>query len=307
MIDTDSRPRDEHGGSSTTSAADNARKPRAVTRIVRGTPARDGAGVSLTRVIGGPELDMLDPFLLLDSFESDDPDDYIAGFPAHPHRGFETVTYMLKGRMRHSDNQGHSGLLGPGSVQWMTAGRGIVHSEMPEQERGLMHGFQLWVNLPRAHKMTAPGYREFDADEIPSEASANGTVVRVIAGTTDSGTPGPVTGVVTAPLLLDVSLPGGRSTTQSTPDTHNAFIYVIEGDIVLPDEDALPGRSVGPRSLAVLGDGDCVTLEAGESGARCLVAAAKRIGEPVARGGPFVMNTREEIIQAAEDFRRGVF
>ncbi len=287
--------------------ADGVRKPRGVTQVVHGTPTSDGGGVSLTRLIGGRDLDMLDPFLLLDSFESDNPDDYIAGFPPHPHRGFETVTYMLHGRMRHADNQGHSGVIGPGSVQWMTAGRGIVHSEMPEQEHGLMHGFQLWVNLPRALKMTAPGYREFASDRIPTESTDGGAAVRVVAGTTDRGISGPVSGVVTDPLLLDVTLPPNQTFGQRIAPTHSAFVYVIAGRALVTGSDREPATPIDEKTMAVLGDGNYLAVAADDGGTRCLIAAARRIGEPVARSGPFVMNTREEIVQAAEDFTRGRF
>ena len=200
---------------------------RQITKIIKGMPTTDGAGVTLTRIIGSPELDMLDPFLLLDSFASDDPDDYIAGFPAHPHRGFETVTYMLAGKMRHEDNTGRTGVIGPGGVQWMTAGRGIIHSEMPVQEEGLLHGFQLWVNLPSEEKMTEPRYREYAASDIPLETREGGVQVRVITGMTERGTRGPVRDVITSPLYLDIRLNAFAEFTESVPVSHNAFIYVI--------------------------------------------------------------------------------
>jgi len=281
-------------------------KNRAVVRIVKGMPARDGAGVSLTRVIGSPELDMLDPFLLLDSFASDDPDDYIAGFPPHPHRGFETVTYMLAGQMRHEDNTGRSGIIGPGGVQWMTAGRGIVHSEMPEQEDGLMHGFQLWVNLPGKEKMTQPHYREYPASEIPVEQRDPGTQVRVITGTTHLGTQGPVTDVVTDPLYLDVRLAKEATFTEDLPPGHTAFIYVVSGQVFVT-EDADGGHVVEQHSLAVLGEGERVEITGLTDTAHLLLIAGRPLGEPVARGGPFVMNTRDELMQAFRDYQSGNF
>ncbi len=274
---------------------------RTITRRVRGQPASDGAGVRLTRVIGQPQLDMLDPFLLLDEFGSDQPGDYIAGFPEHPHRGFETVTYMLDGRMRHGDNQGNTGLLRSGSVQWMTAGRGIVHSEMPEQEEGLMRGFQLWVNLPASDKMTAPRYQDIAPEEIPEVEPAEGVTVRVVAGRFGDTT-GPVAGIVTQPLYLDIALGPGTAIDVPVPTGHNAFAYVFEGDdVALGDERLQRGE------LAVLSDGDAVNLVAGDTAARVLLVAGKPLREPVARYGPFVMNTRQEIIQAVEDFNAGRF
>lgn len=275
---------------------------RTVTRVIRGTSTSDGAGVRLTRVIGGPALPDLDPFLLLDEFGSDSPDDYIAGFPDHPHRGFETVTYMLDGRMRHRDNQGNSGLLGPGSVQWMTAGRGIVHSEMPEQEEGLMRGFQLWVNLPASDKMTEPRYQDIGARDIPDVELENGARVRVLSGKFDDVT-GPVAGVAVQPLYLDVELPAGTSLSPVMPPDHTAFLYVFEGDLVA----GATGEAVRKHELAVLGTGDEVPLVAGDDGARTILVAGRPIGEPVARYGPFVMNTREELQQAFADFSAGRF
>lgn len=275
---------------------------RTVTRVIRGTSTSDGAGVRLTRVIGGPALPDLDPFLLLDEFGSDSPDDYIAGFPDHPHRGFETVTYMLDGRMRHRDNQGNSGLLGPGSVQWMTAGRGIVHSEMPEQEEGLMRGFQLWVNLPASDKMTEPRYQDIGARDIPDVELENGARVRVLSGKFDDVT-GPVAGVAVQPLYLDVELPAGTSLSPVMPPDHTAFLYVFEGDLVA----GATGEAVRKHELAVLGTGDEVPLVAGDDGARTILVAGRPIGEPVARYGPFVMNTRQELQQAFADFSAGRF
>ncbi|GAB3032911.1 MULTISPECIES: pirin family protein [Oleiagrimonas] len=274
---------------------------RTIKQRVRGRPTSDGAGVKLTRVIGQPTLEMLDPFLLLDEFGSDAADDYIAGFPEHPHRGFETVTYMLDGRMRHGDNQGNSGLLESGSVQWMTAGRGIVHSEMPEQEEGLMRGFQLWVNLPAKDKMTAPRYQDIAPEKIPEVEPAAGVKVRVVAGRF-AEVDGPVNGIATQPLYLDIALEAGASLTVPVPAGHNAFAYVFEGSGVQVADERLD-RS----ELAVLNDGDAVVLTAGDEAARVLLVAGKPLREPVARYGPFVMNTKQQIIEAVDDFRNGKF
>jgi redox-sensitive bicupin YhaK (pirin superfamily) len=279
---------------------------RLVSRVVRGMPATDGAGVELTRVIAQPALPMLDPFLLLDAFRSDRPGDYIAGFPAHPHRGFETVTYLLAGRMRHKDNAGHEGVIEAGGIQWMTAGRGIVHSEMPEQHEGLLEGFQLWVNLPAAHKMDAPTYQEHAADAIPVEIRDEGVRLRVIAGETSQGTRGPVVQLLTEPLYIDVELPAGASFHECVPADHNGFIYVIGGTLVLGDTDGSKVK-LGRDDLGVLSHGEVITATAGVDGARFLLVAGRPLNEPVARGGPFVMNTKAEIQQAYEDYADGRF
>ena len=280
-------------------------RARPLVKKLRGVAASDGAGVKLTRVIGTPQLEALDPFLLLDEFGSDDPGAYIGGFPDHPHRGFETITIMLAGRMRHRDSKGNEGLLGPGAVQWMTAGRGLVHSEMPEQEEGLMRGFQLWLNLPARLKMTSPSYRDIQPQSVPQVELPGGVRVRVIAGEL-AGTAGAVPldpeARPTQPYLLDVELPPGTVASIPLPEDHHAFAYVYEGQLSLEGSEAL-ARS----DLAVLGTGDGITAKAGEEGASLLIAAARPINEPVARYGPFVMNSREEIIQAVEDFREGRF
>ncbi|MGH6968957.1 MAG: pirin family protein [Stellaceae bacterium] len=273
---------------------------RTITRRVRGIPTSDGAGVKLTRVIGQPKLDSLDPFLLLDEFGSDSATDYIAGFPDHPHRGFETVTYMLDGRMRHRDNHGNSGLLESGSVQWMTAGRGIVHSEMPEQEHGLMRGFQLWVNLAAKDKMMPPRYQDIEPARIPEVALAGGGKVRVLAGTFD-GVKGPVADIVTDPLLLDVVLGGTGEVLVPVPAGHNGFAYVFDGEATVGEL----GTRVARGHVAVLGAGDAVWLAGGPG--RVLLAAGKPLAEPVARYGPFVMNTPDEIRQAIADYQSGRF
>jgi len=272
---------------------------RKIIQTTKGIPATDGAGVKLTRIIASPELDMIDPLLLLDRFETENPDDYIAGFPTHPHRGFETVTYMLAGKMRHKDSAGNEGVIEPGGVQWMRAGSGILHSEMPEQKDGLMKGFQLWINLPATHKMSSPEYQEFDANEIPIEKTASEGSIRVIAGTTDNGTRGPVINELTHPLYLDVTLTAGETFTQAVPESHNAIIYIIEGEIY--DSDT----SLCIEQLGVLDVGSEIKMTAASDGARLLLIAGKKLNEPVARGGPFVMNTKEEVLKAFADFRAG--
>lgn len=279
---------------------------RSVARIIKGMPATDGAGVELTRVIGQPALPMLDPFLLLDAFRSDKPEDYIAGFPPHPHRGFETVTYMLAGRMRHKDNAGHEGVIAPGGIQWMTAGKGIVHSEMPEQEHGMLEGFQLWINLPASHKMSDAAYQEYPAEHIPVEYRDNGIEVRVITGVTSQGTRGPVIQPVTDPLYLDVHLPAGQEFVEELPASHNAFLYVIHGPVSAMNEDNQTVQ-LTRNDLGVLSAGTAVRLQAGKQDTRFLVVAGKPLMEPVARGGPFVMNTRAEVQQAFEDYQNGEF
>lgn len=278
---------------------------RRVTRLVRGQPASDGAGVKLNRVIGTREFDMLDPFLMLDEFRSDQAGDYLAGFPSHPHRGFETVTYMLAGRMRHGDNQGNSGLLTAGSVQWMTAGRGIVHSEMPEQEDGLMWGFQLWVNLPSGEKMRAPRYQDIAPEAVPEVAAAPGARVRVIAGRFGD-VEGPVQGVSTAPVYLDVRLDAGARLAVPLPVTHSAFAYAYDGDLSVGPADS--AQRVARGQLAVLGDGEGVLLAApADAPARLILVAGQPLREPVAKYGPFVMNTQEQILEAIRDYQGGRF
>ncbi len=274
---------------------------RHITRRIRGTDTADGAGVKLKRIIGQPGLDMLDPFLLLDEFRSDQAGDYIAGFPEHPHRGFETVTYMLAGHMQHQDNHGNRGDLSPGSVQWMTAGRGILHSEMPQQENGLMWGFQLWVNLPAKDKMTAPRYQDIAPERIPVVHPAEGVEVKVIAGTL-AGATGPVEGIATAPVYLDISLEPGAVLSLDLPADHHGFAYVFEGESV-----RVGGEALQRSELGVLSDGERLQLVAGGQPARLLVVAGRPLKESVARYGPFVMNTQAEIHEAIADFRAGKF
>jgi redox-sensitive bicupin YhaK (pirin superfamily) len=267
-----------------------------ITRKIHGSSVSDGAGVKLTRVIGSPQLDMLDPFLMLDEFGTDQPQDYLAGFPDHPHRGFETVTYMLEGRMRHKDNHGNEGVLVPGSVQWMTAGRGLVHSEMPEQSKGRMRGFQLWINLPASEKMGDPKYQEFGPDRIPMLWTAPGVSAKVIAGTV---------GEVQGPVRSASTDPPRTGWDTSLPEGHNAFIYVYEGEMAVGD--GADQRAIGAGDLAVLGGGSVALLRSSPEGAQFLLIAGRPLGEPVARYGPFVMNTHEEIRQAFFDLQEGRF
>jgi redox-sensitive bicupin YhaK (pirin superfamily) len=272
------------------------RLPRRVLSVFPGMPTEDGAGVRLSRVIGQPALRMLDPFLMLDEFKSDKAEDYIAGFPDHPHRGFETVTIMLDGAMEHRDSVGNRGLLSPGSIQWMTAGSGIVHSETPKQVEGLMWGYQLWVNLPAAKKWSKPRYQDIQANAVPTVDIADARV-RVMAGAV-GGARGPVDGVAVAPQLLDVTLEEGARFEHDLPPYHTAFAYVADGELRLGE----PATTVPRGHLAVLGTGDRV-IATGRS--RFLLFAGEPIGEPVARRGPFVMNTDAEIQQAYDDYRSG--
>ena len=273
---------------------------RQIERIVNGVATRDGAGVRLTRLMGQELQKRLDPFLMLDNFGSDNPDDYIAGFPDHPHRGFETITCMLAGRMRHRDSAGHEGLLENGGVQWMTAGRGVIHSEIPEQQDGLMEGFQLWLNLPSNKKMISPWYRDIPSQEIPSYVTPDGVSVRVIAGRSN-GVEGAVSRENTEPLYLDIDLPGGSAFHAILPATHNAFVCVYRGEI------DIRGKRLAEKRMAVLSnEGEGAILKAG-SPARAILVAGRPLNEPVVQYGPFVMNTREEIYQALSDFREGRF
>ena len=276
--------------------------PRRIERLISGQPTSDGAGVKLTRVLTNDLQQRLDPFLMLDAFGSDQADDYIAGFPDHPHRGFETVTYMIAGRMRHRDSAGNEGLLENGGVQWMTAGRGVIHSELPEQEEGLMEGFQLWLNLPGARKMQAPWYRDFKAPELPRLRTAEGAEVTVIAGQS-AGTAGAVQREVTEPLYLDIHLPGGAHFEQALPASHNAFIYVYRGQV------QLGGQTVPVQKMAILANdagSDGVRLQADQD-SRLLLIAGRPLREPIVQYGPFVMNTKQEIYQAVSDFQSGQF
>jgi redox-sensitive bicupin YhaK (pirin superfamily) len=266
---------------------------RKVLKLVRGQETSDGAGVSLRRIIGGQALPQLDPFLLFDEFGSDDLSGYIAGFPDHPHRGFETVTYMLNGLMRHRDNKGHEGVIGPGAVQWMTAGSGLIHSEMPEQKEGAMRGFQLWVNLPAKHKMTKPRYQEIPAERF--------TETKPAPGVTLGSASGPVTDIAVDPVYLDLRLDAGATHSIDLPADHQAFTYVFDGVA------KIGGTEVKAGNLAVLDRGDRLSVAAGPEGAALVVIAGRPIGEPIARYGPFVMNTRDEIEQAFRDYQNGRF
>jgi redox-sensitive bicupin YhaK (pirin superfamily) len=278
------------------------RQSRTIDRLIEGVATSDGAGVKLTRVLTGKLQRRLDPFLMLDAFGSHDPDDYIGGFPDHPHRGIETVTYMLAGKMRHRDSAGHEGLLGNGGVQWMIAGRGVIHSEVPEQESGVMEGFQLWLNLPAQRKMAEPWYRDFPSDAIPEYATDDGVAVRVIAGASN-GVTGAVTRDITEPLYLDIHIPAGISFAAALPETHNAFIYVYRGAV---DVGGVPvdAQRMGILSNAPGADG--VTLTA-KGDARLILVAGKPLNEPIVQYGPFVMNTQQEIDQAMVDYRDGRF
>jgi len=277
-------------------------KIRSLQRVINSLATSDGAGVKLRRSIGASPLLRHDPFLMLDEFYSDDPDDYLAGFPAHPHRGFETVTYMLDGRMQHKDNGGNTGDLGPGDVQWMTAARGIVHSEMPQQSEGRMRGFQLWLNLPAREKMKPAAYCDIPADRIPVTQLAAGVEVKVIAGALGE-TQGPIRGLSTDPRFYDIRLAPRAQFEAPLPASHNAFVYAYEGEAWVGEaRDALAQRAAG-----LLSEGDAVRIEAGDTGARLLLLAGKPIGEPIVQYGPFVMNTRQEIEQAVADYQSGRF
>jgi redox-sensitive bicupin YhaK (pirin superfamily) len=270
---------------------------RPIRQIVPALGTSDGAGVSLRRSIGTQALRHLDPFLMLDHFGSENPDEYIAGFPDHPHRGFITFTYMLDGHMEHRDSMGNRGDLRAGGAQWMKAASGVIHSEMPKQVDGLMRGFQLWINLPAREKMSDPAYQEFTPGAIP-EVEAEGARVRVLAGE-HAGQRGVVEDPITDVLYLDVALPAGAVFQRPLADERNAFVYVYEGD------GALGGQALAAHNLAVLGKGDAVSLTAGDDGARFILVAGRPLGEPIVQYGPFVMNTREEIEQAFADYRDG--
>jgi len=273
---------------------------RRLASIIPSVAASDGAGVKLRRSLGSAQHLRHDPFLMLDEFFSDNPDDYLAGFPAHPHRGFETVTYMLDGRMRHEDSEGNRGDLGPGDVQWMTAARGIIHSEMPQQTEGRMRGFQLWLNLPAAEKMQPAQYRDIPAQRIPVASLPGGGTVKVIAGEY-AGVAGPIGGRSTQPAFLDIRLVPGESVDLPVPAGHNAFLYAFDGSAAVgPDAALLPHRAAG-----LLSEGGTVTVRAGQEGASVLLLAGRPIREPVVQYGPFVMNTRAEIEQAVLDYQRG--
>ncbi len=278
-------------------------KTRQVQQIYPGLPASDGEGVKLTRVIGTPNINRLDPFLLLDVFGSDKSQDYIGGFPPHPHRGFETVTYMLAGKMRHKDSAGNEGVIERGGIQWMTAGKGIIHSEMPEQEEGLLAGLQLWVNLPASHKMTEPKYQEYHRDLIPIEHYENGVSLKVIAGTTQSGTQGVINNHFVEPIFWDVDMPINTHFNTPLPVQHQVFIYMLEGEVIIGEQMNQP---VSQGQLAVLQEGDRVDINA-QTQSRFVLIGGKPLNEPIKRAGPFVMNTQAEIEQAFSDYKSGNF
>lgn len=275
-------------------------QPRTIERIVKGMAASDGAGVKLTRILTQDLQLRLDPFLLLDVFRTDDPKDYVAGFPEHPHRGFETITYMLAGRMRHRDSAGHEGLLQNGGVQWMTAGHGVIHSEMPEQENGVMEGFQLWLNLPARRKMIAPWYRDIPKEDIPEYTTAEGVAVRVIAGMSN-GVAGAMQREDTEPMYIDIDMPPDSLFSTTIAARHNAFVYVYRGEVTIG------GTQFGEGRMAILANSPqadgVVLISSGP--AKAILVSGKPLGEPIMQHGPFVMNTKEEILQAIDDFRNG--
>jgi len=286
----------------TTHRIETVTRPRSVERLIAGQPTSDGAGVKLTRVLTQTLQRRLDPFLMLDAFGTDNPQDYIGGFPDHPHRGFETVTYMIAGRMRHRDSAGHEGLLQNGGVQWMTAGRGVIHSELPEQEDGRMEGFQLWLNLAAKDKMREPWYRDIQGAEIPEFTTAEGVNVRVIAGHSH-GVDGAMQRELTEPLYLDLEIPSGATFANALPPSHNAFVYVYRGGL------QIAGTQVPVQRMAILENdpaSDGVVLKA-NAAVRALLIAGKPLGEPIAQHGPFVMNTNEQIFQAVQDYQSGKF
>jgi len=275
-------------------------RPRVLERVVTGVATSDGAGVKLTRVLTQDLQNRLDPFLLLDNFHSDDPGDYLAGFPDHPHRGFETVTFMIAGRMRHRDSVGNEGLLQSGGVQWMTAGRGVIHSEMPEQEDGVMEGFQLWLNLPAKSKMIPAWYRDIPKSEIPEYVTDDGVTVRVIAGTSN-GVAGAMTREITEPVYLDIEMPADSQFSTRLPATHNGFVFVYRGELTIS------GTELGKNRMAILANtsqSDGLVLIASEP-TRVILVAGHPLGEPIVQHGPFVMNSKEEIMQAVKDFNEG--
>jgi redox-sensitive bicupin YhaK (pirin superfamily) len=276
---------------------------RGIAKTFRGVSTNDGAGVKLTRLLGNSQLRRLDPFLMLDELRSDELSDYLAGFPDHPHRGFETVTYMIAGRFRHRDNQGHESVVGAGEAQWLTAGRGVVHSEMPEQENGLVHGFQLWLNLPRRDKMRAPSYRALSSADIPRVDLPGGGDVRILAGRVGDVT-GPIDARETEPTYLDVTVTGAR-VELPVPLGHQGFVYPFDGDVIVGRGEY--ERTLKRGELGVLSYGDGVVLRAKNEHARALVVAGKPLNEPVVQYGPFVMSTPEEIEQAIVDFQTGKF
>jgi len=280
----------------------DVQRSRHIEQIVLGQETSDGAGVKLIRVLGQSLQKRLDPFLMLDAFKSDTPQDYLGGFPDHPHRGFETLTYLVAGRMRHHDNAGHQGLLETGGIQWMTAGRGIIHSEMPEQQDGLMEGFQLWINLPASDKMIPASYQDVQSAQIPEWITAEGVKIRVIVGASQ-GVQGSIQRPATQPLFLDLHMPAGSRFSQPLAVGHNAFFYVYRGEV------SVSGQSVAAQRMAVLANdeqADGIIFEAGQA-SRLILVAGLPLHEPIVQYGPFVMNTPEQIEQAIDDFKSGRF
>jgi len=271
-----------------------------VQRLISGTLVREGAGVRLHRYVGAEKTNEFEPVLLFDYFDSADPLDYMAGFPPHPHRGFETITYLLEGSITHEDNKGHKGVIAAGDVQWMTAGKGIVHSEMPSSQSGRLNGLQLWLNLPAAEKMTQPRYQEMKSAQLPLETSESGVVIKVIAGATDRGTKSPINKIATKPLFFDITFPVNTSMQQHISQDYQALLFVISGAVRVGDQLVQQGM------LAALNKGDVLTVTS-EQASQCLLIAAAKLHEPITRYGPFVMNTQEEVIQALDDFRNGRF
>ncbi|WP_076011505.1 pirin family protein [Alteromonas abrolhosensis] len=276
---------------------------KTIVKVVRGMPTSDGAGVSLTRIIGQPDLPRLDPFLMLDFFGSDNPGEYIAGFPPHPHRGFQTVTYMLAGKMRHKDSVGNEGVIDAGGIQWMNAGRGIIHEEMPEQEEGLLQGFQLWVNLPAKEKMSAPNYQDIQPDSVPTVQIQNASV-KVLAGEVD-GVKGPVKTTAVAPTFLDIDLKGGQCDI-ALKSNEAAFLYVYEGNITVGKGDQAQKTMLESGELGVLSQQGTRLSFSSEKGSKIIVVSGKPINEPIVQYGPFVMNSQQEIVQAFNDYQSGV-
>lgn len=286
------------------SIKDTVTQSRQIEHLYAGVDTQDGAGVKLTRVLTQQLQERLDPYLMLDNFKSDDPDDYVAGFPNHPHRGFETITYMITGRMRHRDSAGNEGLLQNGGVQWMTAASGVIHSELPEQEDGVMEGFQLWLNLPAKDKMNDPWYKDFQSEDLPKYTTEDGVDVTVIAGTSH-GIEGAVTREITEPTYLDIRLPAGTSFSQAIPADHNAFAFVYRGTV------DIEGETVPTKNMAILKndtDTDGVTITAdSQEDTKVILITGRPLREPIVQYGPFVMNSQEEIMQAVNDFQSGKF
>jgi len=275
-------------------------KPIKITRLLTGTLFREGAGVKLHRYIGADKNNDWEPILLFDYFDSHEAIDFMAGFPAHPHRGFETITYLLQGSITHEDNHGHKGTIGAGDVQWMTAGKGVIHSEMPDPASNRLHGLQMWFNLPAAEKMREPRYQERQCKELPVERHENGVCIKVIAGKTDKGTLSPVIEIATQPLFLDIHMPEGTKVQQHIPVGYQSILFVVSGRVSVGGEKIIAGL------LAGLTSGEVLSISALET-SQCLLIAAAKLNESITRYGPFVMNTQEEVMQALDDFRNGLF